>query len=205
MTPPGTLYTVSAPSGAGKTSLVAALAGRAAGLRVSVSHTTRPKRPGEREGVDYHFVSEATFGEMSERGAFLEQARVFDNRYGTSRDWVERQMASGVDVLLEIDWQGAAQIKRLLPDCVAIFILPPSRAALRERLQSRGQDDERVIEQRLAEAVSEISRYREADFVVVNDDFERSLAELDTILRSQRLCTAKQAERQRALLDELLS
>ena len=202
---PGTLYTVSAPSGAGKTSLVKALVEASDALVVSVSHTTRPIRPGEQDGVNYHFVDEFGFNELLERGDFLEHARVFGNLYGTSRAAVEKQLSDGLDVILEIDWQGAQQVKRQLPDSRAIFIVPPSRAALEERLNSRGQDDSEVIARRMAEAVAEISHYVESDYLVVNDDFEVALAELEAIIRSQRLTTPAQVLRHAELLADLLS
>ena len=202
---PGTLYTVSAPSGAGKTSLVKALVEASDALVVSVSHTTRPIRPGEQDGVNYHFVEESGFNELLERGDFLEHARVFGNLYGTSRAAVEKQLSDGLDVILEIDWQGAQQVKRQLPDSRAIFIVPPSRAALEERLNSRGQDDSEVIARRMAEAVAEISHYVESDYLVVNDDFEVALAELKAIIRSQRLTTPAQVLRHAELLADLLS
>ncbi len=205
MSTPGTLFTVSAPSGAGKTSLVNALAQEHASVCVSVSHTTRPMRPGEQDGVNYHFVTEAAFHEMATRGAFLEQARVFGNYYGTSQEWVEQQLHSGIDVILEIDWQGAEQIKRLRPDSISIFILPPSRDTLQQRLLSRGQDEKAVIADRMAQAVAEISHYPEADFLVVNDSFDTALDELLCIMRSQRLSTPKQVLAQKTLLTELLS
>ncbi len=204
MTATGTLYTVSAPSGAGKTSLVKALLESASGLTVSVSHTTRPMRPGETDGVNYHFVDKAGFEAMLARDAFLEHAEVFGNYYGTSRDWVESQLAAGEDVILEIDWQGAGQIKALLPESVGIFILPPSREALRARLTGRGQDAAEVIERRLAEAEAEMSHYPQADYLVLNDNFEVALADLQAILRGRRLLTATQQQRQQALLSDLL-
>ena len=196
----GTLYTLSAPSGAGKTSLVKALLEHCGGLQVSVSHTTRPVRPGEEDGVNYHFVTEQAFQSMLDRGEFLEHARVFGNLYGTSRIWVEQQLAAGIDVVLEIDWQGAQQIKRLLPETRAIFILPPSRAALEQRLNTRGQDDAGVIATRMAEAREEMSHYVEGDYLVINSDFDQALAELQAIVTCHRLATA----RQRQALDEML-
>ncbi|RLQ20900.1 guanylate kinase [Seongchinamella sediminis] len=201
----GTLYTVSAPSGAGKTSLVAALIERTADLRVSVSHTTREMRPGEEHGVNYHFVSEAEFLAMLEEAAFLEHARVFGNLYGTSQAWVEEQLAAGTDVILEIDWQGAAQVKRLLPATRAIFILPPSRLTLLQRLTARGQDDSHTIEGRMAEAVEEMSHYVESDFLVVNEDFDRAVAELQAIVSCHRLATGKQRQTLEPLLNKLFS
>ena len=201
----GTLYTVSAPSGAGKTSLVAALVESSPDLRVSVSHTTRAMRPGEQDGVNYHFVEEQTFLAMLERAEFLEHARVFGNLYGTSQLWVEEQLGSGTDVILEIDWQGAQQVKRLQPATRSIFILPPSRETLLQRLTGRGQDGQDIIDRRMAEAVEEMSHYVESDFLVVNDDFEQALAELKTIVSAPRLATAKQRESLAPLLQQLLS
>lgn len=205
MSHPGTLYTVSAPSGAGKTSLVAALLERCEDLQVSVSHTTRDQRPGETDGVNYHFVTEAAFSEMLERAEFLEHARVFGNLYGTSQRWVEDQLARGTDVILEIDWQGAKQVRHLLPDTCSIFILPPSRLTLLQRLTARGQDDAAIINARMAEAVEEMSHYVESDFVVVNDNFDQALAQLQAIVTCQRLATDRQRLRLTALLDDLLS
>lgn len=201
----GHLYTVSAPSGAGKTSLVKALVDSSERLCVSVSHTTRDRRPGEEDGVNYHFVSQKQFQSMLTEQAFLEHAEVFGNYYGTSRQWVEDTLASGNDVILEIDWQGAEQIARLMPEAIAIFILPPSKSALRERLTNRGQDDEAVIERRMAEAVSEMSHYALADYLVVNDDFSVALQDLQAILHSRRLALASQQQTHRALLQDLLS
>ncbi len=201
----GTLYTVSAPSGAGKTSLVAALVEQNPTLTVSVSHTTRPMRPGEQDGVNYHFVKRETFLAMLERADFLEQAEVFGNLYGTSQLWVEEQLTAGNDVILEIDWQGARQVKRLLPDTRAIFILPPSRETLRERLTSRGQDDETVIQRRMAQAEQEMSHYIESDFLVLNREFDRALAELQAIVDCHRLRTSVQADRLSATLQDLLN
>ena len=200
----GTLYTVSAPSGAGKTSLLKALLEQRPELKVSVSHTTRTMRPGETDGVNYHFVSEQDFVAMLERAEFLEHARVFDNLYGTSQVWVQEQLDAGTDVILEIDWQGAAQVRKLMPDTRAIFILPPSRAALEERLNARGQDDAATIARRLQEAVEEMSHYVEADYLVINNDFQVALAELGAIFTSERLRTDPQQRRHQALLSDLL-
>lgn len=201
----GTLYTVSAPSGAGKTSLVNALLKQCADLTVSVSHTTRPMRPGEVDGINYHFVDEAVFTAMLEQQAFLEHARVFNNYYGTSRDWVEQTLASGQDVILEIDWQGAEQIRRLVPECVSIFILPPSLEILEQRLTGRGQDDASVIQHRLAEAQQEMSHYVEAEYLVINDQFDIALSELQAIVTSHRLRQENQRQRNGNLLRDLLS
>ena len=204
MTSTGTLYTVSAPSGAGKTSLVNALVERCGGVQVSVSHTTRPMRPAEKEGVNYHFVSENVFVDMLDRAEFLEHAQVFGNLYGTSRVWLEKQLERGFDVILEIDWQGARQVKLLLPETQSIFILPPSRQALQERLRLRGQDDPGVIEGRMNAAVAEMSHYVESDFLVVNKDFDQALDELQSIVASQRLRTARQQEVLPSMLQNLL-
>lgn len=201
----GTLYTISAPSGAGKTSLVNALLKQCGGITVSVSHTTRPMRPGERDGVNYHFVDEHTFMDMLGASAFLEHARVFHNYYGTSRDWVAQTLDSGQDVILEIDWQGAEQIRRLVPDCIGIFILPPSLAVLEQRLTGRGQDDDSVIRHRLAEAQQELSHYVEADYLVINDQFDTALAELQAIVTCHRLRLDSQCQRNANLLKDLLS
>lgn len=200
----GTLYTVSAPSGAGKTSLVAALVKSNPEVCVSISHTTRPMRPGEQDGVNYHFVDHAAFEQMLEQGAFLEHARVFSNFYGTSQQWVTTTLEQGMDVILEIDWQGASQVRRLLPDTVSLFILPPSLACLRQRLTGRGQDDESVIEARMQEAISEISHYVEADYLIINDDFTIALAQFQSIITSQHLRLPRQAQKYEALLRELL-
>ena len=205
MSQTGTLYTVSAPSGAGKTSLVAALIERTDALRVSVSHTTRDQRPGEEDGVNYHFISEQQFLAMLEGAEFLEHARVFDNLYGTSQTWVQEQLAQGIDVILEIDWQGAQQVKRLQPETLSIFILPPSRQSLLQRLTGRGQDNSATIDRRMADAVEEMSHYIESDFLVINDDFAQALAELQAIVSCQRLTTDRQRQTQQQLLDELLS
>lgn len=200
----GKLYTISAPSGAGKTSLVSALIDSTQQVRVSVSHTTRAMRPGEQDGVNYHFVSHQDFQSMLAEKAFLEHAEVFGNHYGTSRAWVEQTLNEGDDVILEIDWQGAEQIKKLMPETLAIFIMPPSQRTLRERLTHRGQDDETVIDKRMAEAVNEMSHYEQGDFVVINDDFTTALADLQAIVRSSRLTLEPQKQRHQALLEGLL-
>ena len=200
----GILYTVSAPSGAGKTSLVNALVKSSPEVCVSVSHTTRAMRPGEENGVNYHFVSREKFEAMLEQGAFLEHAQVFGNLYGTSQKWVEDTLKSGLDVILEIDWQGAAQVRRLMPDTVSLFILPPSLSALRQRLTGRGQDDQAVIDARMNEAINEISHYVEADYMIINDDFTVALAQFQALITSQHLRQSAQAERHAPLLHELL-
>lgn len=178
----GTLFVLSAPSGAGKSSLAKALVECTPGLAVSVSHTTRAPRPGERDGVHYHFVDRARFQAMVEAGEFLEHAQVFDNFYGTSRRAVEDLLAHGRHVLLDIDWQGARRIKALMPNTRTIFILPPSIAALEQRLRTRGQDSEATIARRMRDAVAELSHYPEFDHLVVNDDFARALADLCAIV-----------------------
>ncbi|MCB1682891.1 MAG: guanylate kinase [Pseudomonadales bacterium] len=204
-TPPGTLFIVSAPSGAGKTSLVNALLEKDAALAVSVSHTTRPRRPSETDGVNYHFVSPARFEAMVAAGDFLEHAEVFGHRYGTARAVVDARLGQGADVILEIDWQGAAQIRRSHPDSVSVFILPPSTATLRARLIKRGQDDPAVIETRLAEARGEMAHHAEFDFLVVNDRFEDALEELCAITRAQRCRQVRRAALLQPLLKDLLS
>lgn len=181
----GRLFILSAPSGGGKSSLAQALVQTLPDVAVSVSHTTRPPRPGEHDGVHYYFVSEAEFQDMVARGEFLEHAKVFDNYYGTSRAQVERQLAAGKHVLLDIDWQGMRAIKARMPEAVSIFILPPSREALEQRLRGRGQDSEAVIARRMRDAVAEMSHYREFDHVVVNDDFDAALADLAAIVRGR--------------------
>ena len=201
----GTLYIISAPSGAGKTSLVKELLTVTDQIMVSVSHTTRAMRPGEVDGTDYHFVSQDDFQQMVAEGAFLEHAQVFDNFYGTSQQHVEEQLATGMDVILEIDWQGARQVRKLMPDCQSIFILPPSKSALQERLQNRGQDDASIIERRMRDAVNEMSHYAEFDYMVVNDDFNLALQELKAIITANRLRQLQQAENLENLLTELLN
>lgn len=176
------LFVISAPSGAGKTSLVRALLERRANLVVSVSHTTRRPRAHELEGRDYHFVAVERFEELVATGAFLEHARVFDNYYGTGARQVSERLAAGTDVILEIDWQGAQQVRAAMPTCVSIFILPPSREALQQRLHERRTDSPEVIERRLRDAVADMAHYREFDFVVVNDRFEQAVGELESIL-----------------------
>jgi len=201
----GTLFIVTAPSGAGKTSLVNALI-KSAGeknLCVSVSHTTRTLRPGEENGVNYHFVSKDEFMAMLGNGEFLESAEVYGNHYGTSQLKVDEMLKAGVDTILEIDWQGAQQIRNLIPDVCSIFILPPSLESLNQRLTERGQDGAETITSRMQQAVDEISHVAEADFVVVNDDFDTALADLQAIIRVRRLTQISQQNNQSRLLDEL--
>lgn len=178
----GRLFVITAPSGAGKTSLVNALLRSEPKLRLSISHTTRPRRPTETDGREYHFVTVPQFEELVARGQFLEHARVFDNFYGTSAAFVAEQLAQGHDVLLEIDWVGARQVRRALPECVSIFILPPSRRALGERLAKRATDSPEVIARRLRDAAADMSHYGEFDYVVVNDDFKHAVADLRRII-----------------------
>lgn len=197
------LFVISAPSGAGKTSLVKALLEKMPSVKVSVSHTTRQSRPGEVDGVNYHFTDKAVFLKMIGDGQFLEHAEVFGNYYGTSQAWVEDTLAQGIDVILEIDWQGAQQIRKKI-DCQSIFILPPSLPALQERLSNRGQDSDEVIQKRMAEAQKEISHYPEADFLVINDDFDVALNDLEAIIQAQRCVSLLQQEKHQSLLSDLL-
>lgn len=183
---PGILFIISAPSGAGKTTLVRALSYNQPKLLVSISCTTRPKRPGEENGVDYCFVHNARFDEMIKQDQFLEYATVFDNRYGTPRDWVEDQLKAGNDVMLEIDWQGARNIRKLKPECKSIFILPPAIAILEQRLRSRKEDLDSTIERRTKDALAELSHYKEFDYLVVNDDIKMTLKELTAIINACR-------------------
>ena len=201
----GTLYIVSAPSGAGKTSLVKALIDTQPQVRVSVSHTTRAMRPGEVDGVNYHFVSREDFLARLEHDEFLEHAEVFGNLYGTSQRWLEDTLAEGFDLILEIDWQGAQQVRRLMPQAKSIFILPPTQEALRQRLNNRGQDSDEIIEKRMREAVSEMSHYVEYDYLVINDDFAHALIDLQSIFRANQLIQKTQQHRHARLLSELLA
>jgi guanylate kinase len=201
---PGTLFIVSAPSGAGKTSLVRALLASDPRVRLSVSHTTRAARPGEVDGRDYHFVDEARFQQLVAADAFLEHAEVFGRRYGTSRAAVEPFLARGEDVFLDIDWQGARQVRARRPDAQSIFILPPSREVLLERLRRRGQDSEETIARRMAGARAEMAHYDEFDYLIVNDRFEDSLADLRGIVASRRLRLPEQRVRHASLIQALL-
>jgi guanylate kinase len=201
----GTLFIISAPSGAGKTSLLRALVMHDEHVRISVSHTTRAKRPGEMDGVDYHFVNEEEFQRKVEAGDFLEHATVFDYHYGTCKDDIDKELAKGMDVILEIDWQGAQQVRKAKQDTVSIFILPPDKGSLVQRLTERKQDSEAVIQRRTLEAQEEISHYSEFDYLVVNDVFEHALDELRAILIAQRMRLEKQALRYRASIDKMLA
>mgnify|MGYP006078565375 FL=1 len=199
----GNLIIVTAPSGAGKTSLVKSLVEGGEDLCVSVSHTTRPARPGERDGINYHFVSKDHFMDMLDQGAFFESAEVYDSHYGTSQIWVKEQLQDGKDVILEIDWQGAQQVRKLNPETCSIFILPPSLESLRERLEGRGQDDKDTIDRRMRQAVSDITHVAGADYIVVNDDFDTALADMRAIIRSWRLTVISQQFNKAELLASL--
>ena len=201
----GCLFVVAAPSGGGTSSMVNALLEREPGIRLSVSYTTRPPRPGESEGNHYHFVDVPTFLALKDNGEFLEHAFVHGNWYATSATWLTSQVTAGQDVLLEIDWQGAAQVRRLMPDSVHIFILPPSIAALRERLTKRAQDPPAVIEQRLVAAREEMSHCAEFDYVIMNQDFARAVDDLSVIVRAARLTTPRQQVRHAKALAALLN
>lgn len=200
----GKLFIVAAPSGAGKSTLVNALLEREPGISLSISHTTRAPRPGDVDGVQYHFVDRATFDAMVARGEFLEHAEVFGNGYGTSRGAVEPILAAGRDVLLEIDWQGAAQVRRAMPECVSIFILPPSRAELERRLRTRATDSEATIGKRLAASREEIAHAHEFDCIVVNDRFDDAVAALQAIVHAARTGGRLPHERHQQLLHRLL-
>ena len=200
----GNLFILSAPSGAGKSSLIGALLKKHSDMKVSVSHTTRSPRPGEEIGVHYHFVSVDEFKALIEKNDFFEWAQVFDNYYGTSKQAIESQLAAGIDVFLDIDWQGAQQIRKLVDDVETIFILPPSKEELESRLNNRGQDSAEVIAGRMAKAQSETSHYNEYDYVVVNDDFDTALKEIETIVMAKRLSLKSQTVRHQALLENLL-
>jgi guanylate kinase len=200
----GKLIVISAPSGAGKTTLVRALLASEPQLRLSVSHTTRKRRPNEQDGREYHFTTVPQFEALKAQGEFLEHARVFDNLYGTSRAFVAKELDAGRDVLLEIDWQGAAQVRRAMPECVSVFILPPSRATLAERLARRATDTAEVIARRLAEAAADMSHYREFDYVVINDDFDRAVEEIERILAGRGEPLRSDRPQLRPLLAELL-
>jgi guanylate kinase len=200
----GTLYIVSAPSGAGKTSLVTALIKDDPRVSVSVSHTTRNKRPGEENGVNYHFVSHDAFKALIAKNDFLEHAEVFGNFYGTSRSSIQQVLDKGNDLILEIDWQGAQQVRKLMPEAVSVFILPPSQQALRQRLDGRGQDSEEIIAGRMKEAVSEMVHYDEYDYLIINDDFAVALEEMKAVFTSNRLRLKQQQARHGELLKQLI-
>ncbi len=203
----GTLYIVSAPSGAGKSSLIAALleTNPTYAMKVSVSHTTRGMRPGEEDGVHYHFVDKSHFEDLIEKGEFLEYAEVFGNYYGTSRAWIEQNLDKGIDIFLDIDWQGAQQIRKQMPLAKSVFILPPSKEELERRLNTRGQDSQEVIAKRMSEAQSEISHYNEYDYLIVNDDFDVALIDFKAIIRAERIKQTKHAAKYSSMINELLS
>ncbi|MDP2567114.1 guanylate kinase [Pseudoalteromonas marina] len=200
----GNLFILSAPSGAGKSSLIGALLKKHSDMKVSVSHTTRSPRPGEENGVHYHFVSVDEFKALIEKNDFFEWAQVFDNYYGTSKQAIESQLDAGIDVFLDIDWQGAQQVRKIMPSVQTIFILPPSKAELEQRLNNRGQDSADVIASRMAKAQSETSHFNEYDFVIVNDDFDTALGDIETIVMAQRLTLSAQEVRNKKLLNDLL-
>ena len=200
----GTLFIISAPSGAGKTSLVKALRETTEGLAVSVSHTTRNQRSGEVDGKDYFFVDHDEFQDMVDRGDFLEHARVFDNYYGTSKAGVEANLQNGHDVILEIDWQGARQVRGLMPQSQSIFILPPSLGALESRLRGRGQDADQVIQRRMKDAIAEMSHYGEFDYLIVNDVFSKALSDLQSVVISSRMKVFNQSRTHSALIEALI-
>lgn len=202
---PGTLYIISAPSGGGKTSLVNALLESVSNLEISISHTTRAPRPGEKDGVDYYFVDQVTFDQLVAEHAFLEHALVFNHYYGTSLTWVSDKLAQGIDIILEIDWQGAQQIRKKIPQAVSIFILPPSWDTLEKRLRLRAQDDEQVIQRRMAQARAELIHYDEYDYLVLNENFASALADLNAILRVRRLRSDVQKREHALLLNTLLN
>jgi guanylate kinase len=199
----GNLFIISAPSGAGKTSLVSALLSRNQQISLSISYTTRAPRPGETNGKDYHFISRDMFLEMSKDGDFLESAEVYGNLYGTSQPWIEKELASGRDILLEIDWQGAAQVRKLMPHAISIFILPPSLSALETRLKGRGQDTEEVIGRRMQAAQEDISHVAEFDYVIINDKLDEASRQLDAVVIAIGLRRDSQLSRHATLINQL--
>lgn len=206
VTTPGNLFILSAPSGAGKSSLINALLEQESSrpMQVSVSHTTRDPRPGEQDGQHYHFVSVAAFKKQIKKNAFYEYAEVFDNYYGTSEAAIDDQLAQGIDVFLDIDWQGAQQVRMKKPSVTTVFISPPSKQELENRLRGRGQDSEEVIANRMAKAQNECSHFQEFDYIIINDDFKQALADLTTIVNNQRLKRNQQIAQHKVLLDELI-
>lgn len=203
----GTLYIVSAPSGAGKSSLISALleTNPTYAMKVSVSHTTRNMRSGEEDGLHYHFIQKERFEALIEKNEFLEHAEVFGNYYGTSRVWIEDNLNKGIDVFLDIDWQGARQIRKQMPLAKSVFIIPPSNGELERRLNARGQDNEAIIAKRMSEAKSEMSHFDEYDYLIVNDDFDASLMDFKAIIRAERLKQDKQAAKYNGMLTALLA
>ncbi len=200
----GMLYIISAPSGAGKTSLVKALLEEVDLIEVSVSYTTRAKRPGERGGVDYHYVSQDTFKQMIADEQFIEYAEVFGNFYGTSKRLIKEKLKAGIDIILEIDWQGAQQVREQFDSCTNVFILPPSRQELLSRLQERGQDSSEVIDKRMNEAIEQLSHYKEFEYLIVNDQFSHALGELKALIYAFRLRQTSQCRRHHNLIEALL-
>lgn len=203
MTAPGNLYVISAPSGTGKTSLVKAIVESTLNITVSISHTTRPKRSGEVDGVNYYFIDENAFQRMVQHIDFLEYATIFHYHYGTSQTWVEETLAQGIDVILEIDWQGAQQIKAKIPDCISIFILPPTLEDLAIRLTKRNQDKPEVIAERLSDARVTVTHANEFDYIVVNDDFDHAVHNLKVILEAGKFLKKQQLEKYNYLINEL--
>jgi len=199
----GNLFVISAPSGAGKTSLVHALLDINPQIELSVSYTTRQPRPGERDGKDYHFVGRENFVAMMQRGEFLESAEVYGNLYGTSQAWIGKAIGEGRDILLEIDWQGAAQVRRLFPECISIFILPPSLEALEQRLKGRGKDNSEVIARRMAAVRGDVAHVAEFDYVIINDKLNEALRELNAVVLAAGLSCARQLARHQALINQL--
>jgi guanylate kinase len=199
----GNLFIISAPSGAGKTSMVSALLNSNRQIALSISYTTRAPRPGETDGKEYHFVGRDRFLQMAQQGDFLESAEVYGNLYGTSQSWIEKQLASGRDILLEIDWQGAAQVRKLMPQAISIFILPPSLAALESRLNGRGQDSAEVIARRLQAAQQDISHVAEFDYVIINDKLDEALRQLDAVITAAGLRRDSQLARHANLINQL--
>lgn len=199
----GNLFIVSAPSGAGKTSLVQALLNINPEIGLSISYTTRKPRPGERDGKDYHFVSREVFLEMMARGEFLESAEVYGNLYGTSQTWISKEIDKGHDILLEIDWQGAAQVRHLFPECVSVFILPPSMQALEQRLKGRGKDNDEVIATRMAAVREDVAHVAEFDYVIINDNLNEALRELNGVVLCHRVRRDRQLTRHQALINQL--
>ncbi len=201
----GMLYIISAPSGAGKTSLVNALLEEMDLIEVSVSYTTRAKRPGERCGIDYHFINQKKFKNMVNEGVFIEHAEVFGNYYGTSRETIKEKLKAGIDIILEIDWQGAQQVRKQFDDCTTVFILPPSKRELLSRLQERGQDDDEVIQGRMNESVEQLSHYKEFEYLIINDQFSHALGELKALIHSFRLRQTTACRRHSNLIKTLLA
>jgi guanylate kinase len=199
----GNLFVISAPSGAGKTSLVRALLNINPQIDLSISYTTRAPRAGERDGADYHFVSRDTFLDMIERGEFLESAEVYGNFYGTSQTWIAQENAKGRDILLEIDWRGATQVRTLFPDCISVFILPPSMQTLEQRLIGRGTDDPEIVARRLAAVREDVAHVAEFDYVIINDNLNEALRELNALVLTARLRCTKQLSRHQVLINQL--